>query len=868
MSTPQSGGAAHRAWVQQARLQFDEADRQALLARNDPQASDSYGADSFPGYGIEHEIHRGGQGVVYAAVQRSTGRRVALKVLREGAFAGPLDRARFEREIQVLASLNHPGIVAIHDSGSAGGRFYFVMDLIVGQPLDVYLAGERRSVRETLELFWSVCEAVDAAHLRGIIHRDIKPGNVRIDATGKPYVLDFGLAKLVNSSSNPLPEDAAAIDTCAAGVTMTGQFLGSMPWAAPEQAEGSPTRIDTRTDVYALGVLLFQMLTGRFPYPVTGGMREVLEHIVKTPPQRPRALRREINDEIETIVLKCLSKERERRYQTAGELARDVRRYLNNEPIEAKRDSLAYVLRKGLSRHRTAVAASALVALVVVGAGVVSLALWRQAVVDRDAAVSAGRRADAEADTANAVTEFLQTMLSSAEPVVRQGRALTVLEVLDQAARDVDHGRLAGQPRVEATVRLTLGRAYLALGQLDLSGRQLEAAREFVARDNPSSTAHGEALRWLGVLARRRNQLEESERLQRQALDVYRRLDPPDPTSVGHSLGELALVVSLAGRRDESIQLTRDAVENYRRGLGPAHSLVASMESVLSSRVHDHAEALELAQRSLAALQAAYGERHPQVVNAIQRVGGALLARGDVAGAVEAGERALALKRDLYGDDNPDTLDAAAELAFLHGMRGDHEAATGLLEQFLAAADSTYGPCNELRYRYLIGVAGAHLRRGETAAAENSYRALLDSPDCPEWSTAMGGRVRLGLSELLLDRGASEEAATHLAQFQQDAAANPDLQSPAGLARHDCLWGEVLILRGELAEAERRLLGAQKTLSASRMAARSHRQRVVEALIRLYEAWDAAEPGTGKAERAAEWRAAAQSDATPSGPAR
>ncbi len=368
-----------------------------------PEASASVfagpGPDSFPGYEIVREIHRGGQGVIYQAIQKTTRRKVAIKVMREGPFAGKRDKVRFEREVQVLGALKHPNIVAIHDSGMAAGSFYYVMDYISGQSLDEYMASKATPrdpssargdkggwpIDNTLRLFARICEAVNAAHLRGVIHRDLKPGNIRIDARGEPHVLDFGLAKMaageVTEGSRPQV------------MTVTGQFVGSLPWASPEQAEGAPDRIDTRTDVYSLGVILYQMLTGKFPYEVVGNMRDVLENILKAAPTRPSTIRRQINDEVETIVLKCLSKESDRRYQTAGELARDVHHYLAGQPIEAKRDSTFYVLKKTLRRYKAPAAVAGSFVLVVTAALVVSLGYWRQAVVKRDQALIAEAKA-------------------------------------------------------------------------------------------------------------------------------------------------------------------------------------------------------------------------------------------------------------------------------------------------------------------------------------------------------------------------------------------------------------------------------------------------------------------------------------------
>jgi len=337
--------------------------------------------DALPGYRLVRELHRGGQGVVYLAYQESTRRKVAIKVMREGPFAGVADRARFEREVQILGQLKHPNIVAIHDSGEAGGHFYFVMDYIGGQPLDAYLRDRQHSIEETLRLFARICDAVNSAHLRGVIHRDLKPGNILINGHGEPYILDFGLAKV------PAEEQEAAL------ITLTGQFMGSLPWSSPEQAEGKPGKIDIRTDVYSLGVVLYHMLTGRFPYEVAGNMRDVLDRIMQAEPARPSTFRRQIDNEVETIVLKCLAKERDRRYQTAGELARDVRHYLSGEPIQAKRDSAGYILRKQLRRHRVAIGVAVCFLVLIVSAAMALGVLYARAEAAR---ASAEQARDAE----------------------------------------------------------------------------------------------------------------------------------------------------------------------------------------------------------------------------------------------------------------------------------------------------------------------------------------------------------------------------------------------------------------------------------------------------------------------------------------
>jgi serine/threonine protein kinase len=272
--------------------------------------------------------------------------------MREGPFAGPMDKARFEREVRILAQLNHPNIVTIHDSGVVNGNHYFVMGFIEGQSLRDYIASQRaaqnitadnkelppRFVDHALEIFAKICEAVSAAHEQGIVHRDLKPGNIRVDPQGEPHILDFGLARTASGEFAGGTQDLT--------VTLSGHFLGSLAWASPEQARGTSNTVDLRSDVYSLGVILYQILTDRLPYDVLGPIHDVLARIVWEEPTPPSSFIGHLNNDIETIILKCLSKDPIRRYLTAAYLARDVRHYLKGEPIEAKRDSFAYVLRK------------------------------------------------------------------------------------------------------------------------------------------------------------------------------------------------------------------------------------------------------------------------------------------------------------------------------------------------------------------------------------------------------------------------------------------------------------------------------------------------------------------------------------------
>ncbi|MCH7871290.1 MAG: protein kinase, partial [Planctomycetes bacterium] len=511
------------------------------LPRESPKAASDFSippADSFTGYSIVREIHRGGQGVVFQAIQKSTKRKVAIKVMKEGPFAGSSDKARFDREVQILGQLDHPNIVAVHDTGVAAGCHYFVMDYVSGQPLDVAMASDVWTVDQTLKLFAKICVAVNAAHLRGVIHRDLKPSNIRIDSEGQPHVLDFGLAKVALGSAGVSPADVSPM-------TMTGQFVGTLPWASPEQAEGVPSKIDLRTDVYSLGVVLYQMLTGKFPYPVLGTMRDVIDNILTTEPASPRALRKQINDEVETIVLKCLQKERDRRYQTAGELARDVNRYLAGDPIDAKGDSLAYVLRKQLKRYKLPAAVAAAFLVTVFGFAVAMGIQARNNRLSAEEAENEARNArlaeneqrrlaaaesvardEAERDRKKAETiiQFVTKALVSSDPNKSGAQGFLVTEAMQQAIELLDASELKNEPETEAALLATI------------SGILIGNARS-----------------------------EEALRLARRVLEIELELHSGDHPEVATSLNNLSNRLSDAGDAAGALEAIREAVEIRRR---------------------------------------------------------------------------------------------------------------------------------------------------------------------------------------------------------------------------------------------------------------------------------------------------------------
>ncbi len=326
------------------------ADPDQLLASLRAAGTSKAGGDpdrlpTIAGYELLHEIARGGQGIVYLAIQRSTRRRVALKLLIERGFAAAAARRRFEREVELLASIDHPGIVKVFDSGvTDDGLLFLVMEFVDGTPLDRHLAassgGSLPAIRPSLELVAQVAEAVHAAHRRGVIHRDLKPSNILVTPDGTPRVVDFGLARALERS----PAESV--------VSVTGQFVGSLPWASPEHAAGTPDRIDIRSDVYSLGVVLFQALTGAFPYPVDGSLATTLRAIAEAAPGRPSARRAGVSRDMDAIVLTCLAKAPEQRYASALDLAEDLRAACAGAPIRARRESAWDGMSRTLRRYR------------------------------------------------------------------------------------------------------------------------------------------------------------------------------------------------------------------------------------------------------------------------------------------------------------------------------------------------------------------------------------------------------------------------------------------------------------------------------------------------------------------------------------
>ncbi|MHC4416668.1 MAG: serine/threonine-protein kinase [Planctomycetota bacterium] len=641
------------------------------------------------GYEIIGEIHRGGQGIVYEAVQMATKRTVALKVLLAGAFATSRQRLRFEREIDLVAGLKHPNVVTVYDSGvTDDGRHWLAMEHIEGEPLDHFVRGRRLSLREVLGLFARVCAAVSYAHQRGIIHRDLKPGNVIVDGAGEPHVLDFGLAKPID------PEIAAGRAT----VTVAGDFMGTIAYASPEQTLGGPDLVDVRSDVYTLGVILYEMLTGHTPYPVTGRMSDVLGAIAGAAPTPLRAhpdAPQRVDNELETIGLKALAKEPSRRYQTAEALRRDVEHYLVGEPIDAKRDSGWYVFTKTLRRHKVRAAAAAAFVVLLAGFAIAMSVLYQ--------------RARTEADKVTKINIFLEDTLGSVEPGPGGG-AVSVRELLDEGVHWIELA-LGDQPEIEAAVRTIIGNGYRNLGLYEDAEHQLVGGLETRRRlfgDEHLQVA--KSLSSLALLRGDQGRYGEARRMFEEALGIRRKLLGGEHLEVAMVLANLAEVVHAGGDSQAAEALVSDALAIRRKHLGPRHGDVAMCQYNLARYLEAGgalAEARRLHERALAIRHEVLHEEHPDLARSLIATGRLLLRMEEPAAAEPRLRKCLELRRRALGPGHWRTAEAQCRLGECLGAVG--------------------------RYKE----AEAHLVAGH----EGLQRALGDEDDLTQ--TAVGGLINL-----------------------------------------------------------------------------------------------------------------------------
>ncbi|MBI1851806.1 MAG: tetratricopeptide repeat protein [Planctomycetes bacterium] len=732
-------------------------------------------------YQLIQKIGEGGFGVVFLAEQKEpVQRRVALKIVKLGLDTHQVV-ARFEAERQALAMMDHPNIAKVFDAGATeSGRPYFVMELVVGQPITQFCDAHRMPTRERLSLFLDVCHAVQHAHQKGLIHRDLKPTNVLVaEVEGKPVVkvIDFGVAKATGGRLTELTL-----------VTEIGQMVGTPTYMSPEQAGRSDIDVDTRSDIYSLGVLLYELLTGVTPFDTAtlrlAAFTEVVRVICEVDAPRPstrvsslgealapiaesrgietRSLTRLLRGELDWIVMRALEKDRTRRYQSASGLAADVTRYLNGEPIVAAPPSRIYRLRKLARRHRILFAAlGGIAAALLIGTGLAIYGLVQarreqaNAVVQRDRAIAAegeqtrlreqsdlerdrARKAEAAAAAsaeearaaakrADTVNRFLVDVLGQAE-LRKAGRQVTVVDALARASKSVVDS-FKDQPDIAADVQLQLGKTYASLGMYPEAEAQLQAAKKY--HDEHHDEAHPDyptLLQRLGSTVGKLGRRAEGESLLRRAIALAEEHGGPEDLVALGAKSDLAIALVERGAMVEAESIFREVLDVYRRRFGPdaLDSLIAlnalawclHKEGQVEKAEPLYREAVERADRAL-------GKEHPDSLIFIQNYGSVLVAMNQL-------DRAEAIERDgverfrrVYGNDHPTTATAIDNLAKFLTDRKQNEEAERLYREVLDIDRKAFGGGPNV-VTALTNLVVFLTNRGDAAAAEAPAREAFD----------------------------------------------------------------------------------------------------------------------------------------------
>ncbi|MGA8150305.1 MAG: serine/threonine-protein kinase [Terriglobales bacterium] len=676
----------------------------------------------FGPYRVVKLLGEGGMGVVYLAERKDLGSEVAIKILRD-AWISPARRERFAIEQRTLAQLNHPSIARLYDAATLDdGTPWFVMEYVEGVPLTRFCRERQCSIEDRLRLFRSVCEAVEHAHGHAVIHRDLKPSNILVKSDGTVRLLDFGIAKQLESLD--LPADQ----------TMTGLRLMTPAYAAPEQIRGD--RIGVGTDVYSLGVILFELLTGQLPFDLSNlTPAEAATIITEHEPGKPslvvsriKRANADVNShassvsgtawtDLDVLCLTAMHKDVQRRYRSVEALMRDVDHYLNAEPLEARPDTLRYRTAKFVRRNRRAVAATVLVLSLVVGLVVFFTVRLTRA---RNAAL-------AEAARTQRIQKFMTNLFQGGDAEAGPADDLRVVTLVDRGVLEAQS--LSGVPKIQAEIYGTLGGIYEQMGKLDRADSLLSLALERrKALFGADSAEVAESLVALGQLRSDQAKLEEAEQLVRQGLEMTMRHVPPGYPAVGKATAALGTILENRGEYDQAIQVLEEASRLQSAPGASEADLGATLSELANSQFYaGHYDiSNSINQRVLATDRRIYGERHPQVANDLINLGAIQYEQGHYPEAEKYQREALDITQGFYGKNHPETASAMTHLARSLVSEKRPDEAANLLQEALVIQEHAYGKVHPRVAHTLNELGRLAQQQGKLHEAEADFQRMAD----------------------------------------------------------------------------------------------------------------------------------------------